>query len=194
MITPEHNLPLFPKVSILPDNDPFLHESIARKNGYCCIAGVDEVGRGPLAGPVVAAAVILSEGEELAGVKDSKKMSERAREKAFPLINKKAMAVSVGVVSHRTIDKINILNASLEAILTKGVSLNLSFYRFTQKYILTNDALGLGMIGLPGELFFLVQLSPHRQNPLLGNPSCQVPDHLLLFIEEVIQGTLLSTL
>ena len=80
------------------------------------IAGVDEVGRGPLAGPVVAAAVILPDDVTLPGVKDSKQLKENIREQAFPVINKKALTVSVGVVSHTRIDKINILNASLEAM------------------------------------------------------------------------------
>lgn len=80
------------------------------------IAGVDEVGRGPLAGPVVAAAVIMPYGVVLSGVKDSKKLTEKTREQVFPKINEIALAVSVGVVSHRVIDKINILNATLEAM------------------------------------------------------------------------------
>jgi ribonuclease HII len=80
------------------------------------IGGVDEAGRGPLAGPVVAAAVILPRGVELKGIKDSKKMTEKAREKAFPVILSKALATGVGVVSHRYIDEHNILKASLEAM------------------------------------------------------------------------------
>ena len=80
------------------------------------IAGVDEVGRGPLAGPVVAAAVIMPYGVVLPGVKDSKKLTEKTRELVFPKINEMALAVSIGVVSHRVIDKINILNATLEAM------------------------------------------------------------------------------
>lgn len=87
-----------------------------RAEGYRLIAGVDEVGRGPLAGPVVAAAVILPEGTRLPGVRDSKEMTEEARERALSLIQEKAVAVGVGVVSHRTIDRLNILRASLEAM------------------------------------------------------------------------------
>ncbi len=80
------------------------------------IAGVDEAGRGPLAGPVVAAAVILPERIMLEGVRDSKEMTEGAREGAFPLISEKAVAASIAVVSHREIDETNILKATLEAM------------------------------------------------------------------------------
>lgn len=110
------NLRLFPDNSIHSEVDPFYYEDLARKNGYKWIAGVDEAGRGPLAGPVVAAAVIIPEGIILKGIKDSKKMTEKAREKAFEEISKIALAVSVGVVSHKSIDQINILNATLAAM------------------------------------------------------------------------------
>ena len=96
---------------------------MARKAGYDLIAGVDEAGRGPLAGPVAAAAVILPEGEILPGIKDSKAMTEKARDEAFSLIIQKALAISVGVVSHRFIDETNILKASLEAMKQAVLSL-----------------------------------------------------------------------
>ena len=89
---------------------------MARKAGYGLIAGIDEAGRGPLAGPVVAAAVILGEDISLPGIKDSKKMTEKAREKAFPVIAQRAVAASIGVVSYGYIDRNNILKASLEAM------------------------------------------------------------------------------
>lgn len=89
---------------------------MARKAGYSLVAGVDEAGRGPLAGPVVAAAVIIPEGKILSGVKDSKQMTEKARDKAFSVINNEAIAVGIGVVSHQFIDEFNILRASLEAM------------------------------------------------------------------------------
>ena len=79
------------------------------------IAGVDEAGRGPLAGPVVAAAAIIPQGIQL-GVKDSKQMTERAREEAFPVVQDRALATGIGVVSHQYIDEFNILQASLEAM------------------------------------------------------------------------------
>jgi ribonuclease HII len=105
------------------DNDPFIYESRAREKGFVLIAGVDEAGRGPLAGPVVAAAVIIPEDITLPGVKDSKKMTETARERAFSLINEKALSVSIGVVSPALIDEQNILNASLEAMKLAVLSL-----------------------------------------------------------------------
>lgn len=97
---------------------------MARQAGYGLIAGVDEAGRGPLAGPVVAAAVILPEGKTLQGIKDSKKMTEKAREKAFPVIDYEALALGIGVVSHRYIDEFNILKASLKAMKLAVLSLD----------------------------------------------------------------------
>lgn len=80
------------------------------------IAGVDEAGRGPLAGPVVAAAVMIPEGTSVEGVRDSKKMTAKARERAFDEILDAAIYVSIGVVSHGFIDQFNILKAALEAM------------------------------------------------------------------------------
>ena len=92
------------------------YECQARSAGYSLIAGVDEAGRGPLAGPVVAAAVILPEGAELAGVTDSKRMSEMAREEAFPRIKGAAAGFSLSVVGPEEIDRINILQAARKAM------------------------------------------------------------------------------
>ena len=80
------------------------------------IAGVDEAGRGPLAGPVVAAAVILYPGAEILGINDSKQRSEKKREALYPEIIEKSMAVGVGIVSAGRIDEINILQATYEAM------------------------------------------------------------------------------
>lgn len=80
------------------------------------IAGVDEVGRGPLAGPVVSAAVIFDELVYIEGINDSKKLTEKEREYLFPLIIQKAASYAVAAVSHGQIDKINILQASLQAM------------------------------------------------------------------------------
>ncbi len=77
------------------------------------IAGIDEAGRGPLAGPVVSAAVILPHDFLCKGIDDSKKLSEKKRDELFPRIMEKAIAVSTGIASHHEIDKINILRASL---------------------------------------------------------------------------------
>lgn len=80
------------------------------------LAGTDEVGRGPLAGPVVAAAVILDPDKPIAGLADSKKLSEKKREALFDEIKKKALAWSIASASVEEIDKINILHASLLAM------------------------------------------------------------------------------
>ena len=84
--------------------------------GYKCICGIDEAGRGPLAGPVVAGAVILPEGCLLEGVNDSKKISEKKREKLYDVITENALAWAVGVVDNNVIDEINILNATRRAM------------------------------------------------------------------------------
>ena len=84
--------------------------------GYTLVAGVDEVGRGPLAGPVVAAAVILPKNHIIAGIDDSKKLTAKKREELCAIIKKEAVAWAVGVVSHTRIDEINILQATYEAM------------------------------------------------------------------------------
>lgn len=84
--------------------------------GYHLIAGVDEVGRGPLAGPVVAAAVILPKEYQLLGVNDSKKLSEQKREALYDEISKQAKAIGIGIVDNEKIDEINILNATKVAM------------------------------------------------------------------------------
>jgi len=81
------------------------------------IAGVDEAGRGPLAGPVVSAAVIFDCNTFIEGVNDSKQLTENERERLFPEIMEKALSVSVAAISHSQIDRINILQASLAAML-----------------------------------------------------------------------------
>tara|TARA_B100001750_G_scaffold75604_1_gene60136 strand:+ start:381 stop:1298 length:918 start_codon:yes stop_codon:yes gene_type:complete len=80
------------------------------------IAGVDEAGRGPLAGPVVAAAVILPEDHMIKGLRDSKKLSKAKRESLFPIIQKQAIGVGIGQVDVNTIDEINIREATLKAM------------------------------------------------------------------------------
>ncbi len=88
------------------------------EKGYTCIAGIDEAGRGPLAGPVVAGAVILPKGALIEGVNDSKKLSEKKREKLYGDITANAIAWAVGIVDHTVIDEINILNATRLAMKT----------------------------------------------------------------------------
>ncbi len=88
--------------------------------GYEYICGIDEAGRGPLAGPVVVAAVIMPKDSMIEGVNDSKKVSEKKREKLYDLIINEAISYSVGIVDQNEIDRINILNAT-KAGLTEAV-------------------------------------------------------------------------
>ena len=87
-----------------------------RAKGIKYIAGIDEVGRGPLAGPVVSACVVLPEDFDILGVDDSKKLSEKRREELFDKILSKALAWGVGMCDNNTIDEINILNATKRAM------------------------------------------------------------------------------
>lgn len=80
------------------------------------ICGVDEAGRGPLAGPVCAAAVILPKGVEIPGLNDSKKLTDKKRRELFPIIKEKAVAYGIGLASHEEIDQINILQATFLAM------------------------------------------------------------------------------
>lgn len=92
------------------------YERSLREKGIRLIAGVDEVGRGPLAGPVVAAAVILPADFDVLGVDDSKKLSEKKREELYEKITERAVCWAVGMADNRRIDEINILNATREAM------------------------------------------------------------------------------
>lgn len=84
--------------------------------GYRIICGVDEAGRGPLAGPVVAAAVILPPHAEIPGLNDSKKLSDKRRRELFPVIKEQAIAYGIGIATHEEIDEINILQATYLAM------------------------------------------------------------------------------
>ena len=84
--------------------------------GYQLVCGVDEAGRGPLAGPVCAAAVILPAGLEIPGLDDSKKLSDKRRRELFPVIKEQAIAYGIGLASHEEIDEINILQATYLAM------------------------------------------------------------------------------
>jgi ribonuclease HII len=97
-------------------DDLWVFEQRALEQGYRTVAGVDEAGRGPLAGPVVAAAVVLNPGQPIDGIDDSKKLSPKKRERLFEEINAKALAVGVGRADPAEIDNINILQASLAAM------------------------------------------------------------------------------
>ena len=92
------------------------YENEALSKGYNNICGVDEAGRGPLAGPVCAAAVILHKGEIIEGVNDSKKLTEKKREALYDVIKEKAVAYSIAFASVEEIEEMNILNATMLAM------------------------------------------------------------------------------
>lgn len=133
------------------------YERKCYEKGYKLIAGVDEAGRGPLAGPVVAAAVILGEGVLIPGVNDSKKLSEAKREYLYEEIKSKALCWSVGIVDEKIIDEINILNAACLAMkkALEGLSerpdhilldaVTLKDVDITQQGIIKGDALSLSI-------------------------------------------------
>jgi ribonuclease HII len=123
--------------------DPWFFEKRAREAGFTCIAGLDEAGRGPLAGPVVAAAVVLPRGLLVPGLTDSKQVSEPERERLFEVIREKAICYGVGVASERTVDDVNILQATI-------VAMERALERLTPRpdYLLL-DALTLPRVPLP---------------------------------------------
>ena len=94
----------------------FDYENIRYSEGYTAVCGCDEAGRGPLCGPVVAAAVILPRDVEIEGLNDSKKLTEKKREALFEVIKEKAIAYAIAEASPEEIDEINILNASMLAM------------------------------------------------------------------------------
>jgi len=91
---------------------PYRLEAVAWRRGLRHVAGLDEAGRGPLAGPVVAAAVVLAPGVRIAGLDDSKRLLPEERARLFGLIRARALGVGVGVVDAETIDRVNILQAT----------------------------------------------------------------------------------
>lgn len=127
-------------------------EKVSFNHGYNLIAGLDEAGRGPLAGPVVAAAVILPKNELIKGIDDSKKLSEKKRDELFEIIQEVAVDIGVGIVDNKTIDKINIFNATklamsraIESMKTKPDfmlidALELADINIKQKSIIKGDS------------------------------------------------------
>ena len=100
-----------------PPSAPYRYEGQAWRSGLERVAGVDEAGRGPLAGPVVAAAVVVTPQHRIRGVCDSKLLTPERREELFVTIHDRALAVGVAIVDHETIDRINILQATRRAML-----------------------------------------------------------------------------
>lgn len=112
--TRQRNLPLVPPEA--ETSSRLRYEEYAWKMGFRHVAGVDEAGRGPLAGPVVAAAVILNPEYIIEGLKDSKQLSPEKRRQLFSVIRMNALAIGVGIIYQDRIDSVNILNAALEAM------------------------------------------------------------------------------
>lgn len=96
--------------------DWLMYENECINNGYNLVCGVDEAGRGPLAGPVFAASVIFPVNTIIEGINDSKKISEKKRERLFEIIKQKALAYSIAYATEEEIDEINILNATFLAM------------------------------------------------------------------------------
>ena len=122
------------------------YESELRNKGYKYICGIDEAGRGPLAGPVVVASVIMPENSMIEGVNDSKKVSEKKREKLYDLILEEAISYGVGIIGQDEIDEINILNATKKGLTT-------SLKELTQKpdLIIVDALTHIDTLGIPYE-------------------------------------------
>lgn len=123
-----------------------------RKEGFLLVAGVDEAGRGPLAGPVVSAAVILKEDADIPDLNDSKKLTEKQREKLFPQILAASLATGIGIVGPERIDEINILRASLESMVlaVKNMEISPDFLLVDGKFTIDFPAKQKAVIGGDG--------------------------------------------
>ena len=121
-------------------------EKQLREKGFKVICGIDEAGRGPLAGPVVVASVIMPENSMIEGVNDSKKISEKKREKLYDQILEEAISYGVGIIGQDEIDEINILNATKKA-------LTLSLKELTTKpdLIIVDALTHIDTMGIPYE-------------------------------------------
>jgi len=98
--------------------DLYIYESELIEKGITLIGGIDEVGRGPLVGPVVASCVILPVNYKLEGLTDSKKLTEKKRNEFYDILMKEAVSVSIGIVDEKRIDEINIYEATKEAMIS----------------------------------------------------------------------------
>lgn len=114
------------------------------KEGIETICGIDEAGRGPLAGPVVVAAVIMPRESIIEGVNDSKKVSEKKRELLYEKITEEAIAWGVGIIDQKEIDEINILNAT-----KKGLTLAIKELKIKPDRILVDALNGIDTLGIP---------------------------------------------
>ncbi|MFN2464306.1 MAG: ribonuclease HII [Candidatus Dormibacteria bacterium] len=129
----------------LPDVDIWLRERTARLNGHMVIAGVDEAGRGPLAGPVVAAAAILPMGVEIPGLNDSKLLSVERREELADAVRRVALSIGIGTADHLEVDEVNIAVAGRRALKRAVEALGIQ-----PDYVLV-DGFAVPELGLPHE-------------------------------------------
>lgn len=127
------------RLNLLKEEELKLYE-----NNIEYICGIDEAGRGPLAGPVVVGAVILPKDSFIEGVNDSKKISEKKREKIYEQIIEEAISYSVGIVNQKTIDEINILNAT-----KLGVKIALEGLKQRPDVIMVDALTNMDTLGIP---------------------------------------------
>ena len=121
-------------------------EDELRNRGFNMICGIDEAGRGPLAGPVVVASVIMPANSMIEGVNDSKKVSEKKREKLYDQILEEAISYGVGIVGQDEIDEINILNAT-----KKGLTMSLKELTVKPDLIIVDALTHIDTMGIPYE-------------------------------------------
>lgn len=118
--------------------------NIRKRYGIKLIAGIDEAGRGPIAGPVVVAVCIMSEDSKIEKVDDSKKLSEKRREELYEKITNEALSYSVGIVDNNEIDEINILEAT-----KKALTLSIESLKIKPEYILTDALDNIDTLNIP---------------------------------------------
>lgn len=141
----------------IENHDWLLYENLAYDKGYDAVCGVDEAGRGPLAGPVCAAAVILPKGIILEGVNDSKKLTEKKREALFDYVKESAISYSIAFATVEEIEGMNILNATMLAMkrAVEGLDIPADFayidgnrtpeLSIPSQYIIKGDALSMSV-------------------------------------------------
>ena len=122
------------------------HENELRNKGFKTICGIDEAGRGPLAGPVVIASVIMPANSMIEGVNDSKKISEKKREKIYDQILEEAVSYGIAIIGQDEIDEINILNAT-----KKGLTVSLKELTEKPDLIVVDALNGIDTMGIPYE-------------------------------------------
>lgn len=171
-------------------------ENEAYRQGYRYIAGIDEVGRGCLAGPVIAAAVILPVGLVIEGVNDSKKLTPARREFFYDLIKYHAMATGIGIVGNEDIDRINILKATIKAMemAIKGLeivpdyllidAISLPALRMPQRSIIKGDTLSISIASasivakVTRDRLMATQHSLFPQYNFISNKGYATKDHI----------------